>query len=278
MSDQLLETFRNIGKITLGLRNSISEAMKPIVDFGIKMNEYFNSEEMQKTFNNIIEGIEQTEEDVTNYKKAMLLLGYPPNISTDIFLMREIGREFIDNKTAYLEHTIDDIIKNYYNPAKMAEIKNQWENYEFLNERICLLRQAINAHNLGMFAISIPSILSQMEGVIIEGYKIKQKVEGYKFKQIIIELFKNEEGFSFNFDNEVRDFYLNFILVGFTHGMEIKSEVSRHAILHGGAKPNIFNKEEVSLKIILMMDNILYRVNELTEEEIIETKESLGLK
>ncbi|WP_404443421.1 hypothetical protein LG307_14730 [Sutcliffiella horikoshii] len=275
----LIEFFETIGAINQKVTewsNAISKSIQPLVELSIKFQEWISSDEMQQTFKNIIEGIEQTEEDINNYKKAMLILGYPPNISLDIILMREIGREFLENNTDNLEVSIDEIMKNYYNPTLLNEIKRDWESYNFLTDRLPLLRQAINAHNLGMYALSIPSIITQMEGLIIQGYDIKQRVSGKQFRKLVSALFVNDEEESFNFDNEVGDFYLKFILVNFDHGTEITSEVSRHAILHGGAKPSLYAREEVSLKIILMMDNIIHRINDLKPEEVQATKEKLG--
>ncbi|MGG3925691.1 hypothetical protein ABET51_06790 [Metabacillus fastidiosus] len=275
-NSNFFKSMRKIGEMAQDITNAISVAIVPVIEFTKEINEYLSSEKVQTTFRNFVEGIIQTEEDIKNYKEVIVLIGYPPSISTDITLMRQIGQEFMENRETGLKDIIDDVMKKHYSPKKIDEIKSLWESFSFLLDRKSLLRQALTAHNLGMYALSIPSLLSQMEGIIVDGYKIKQKVEGWQFKKLVRQLFNNPDNEAFDFDNELREFYLKFILARFNHGQEIQSDVSRHAILHGGAKPVNFAKEEVSLKIILMMENIIYRIDNLTENEIREAKKKLG--
>lgn len=275
-NNKIFDSLTNIGKVAMEFSNAISESIKPMIELAGKVNEFLQSEKVRETFKNIAEGIIETEEDIINYKEVMGILGYPPSTSTDFILMRQIGREFIENGETNLREVIDDVMKDHYDLTKINEMKLEWGRHKFVKDRVSLLRQALTAHNLGMYALSIPSLLSQMEGIIIEGYKIKGKVNGYQFKKIVESLFINPDDESFDFNNEIRDFYIRFILDGFVHGQQIRSDVSRHAILHGGAKPSFFAKEEVSLKLILMMDNILQRINQLKDNEINEVKKELG--
>jgi len=272
------QTIENLGKTAENVCNAISNSIQPLVNIATQFNEVLQSEKVKETFRNLAEfaeGVYQTEEDIKSYKEVMLILGYPPNVSMDIYLMREIGREYIKYSETDLKLIIDEVMVNHYNPIKIDEIKNTWETYEFIKERLPLLRQVMNAHKLGMFALSIPSLSSQMEGIIIDAYKITGRVAWWKFEKLVKEFFYSNGDETFDFNNEIGSFYNKFILDGFEHGKEIKYDVSRHAILHGGAKPVSFAKEEVSLKLILMMDNILYRVSELTDIEIEETRRKL---
>ncbi|TYS57725.1 hypothetical protein FZC74_14950 [Sutcliffiella horikoshii] len=265
------ESIVQFGEIASAIRESVVSmvsAMKPIID-------YIDIEKLRVSFTGIVEGLKETSEDVQNYRKAIILLGYPPSVSLDISIMRQIGKEFAENQNVNLIEIIDDVMKDHYNAEKIQEMKLEWEDFDFLKERLPLLRQAMNAHNLGMYAITIPSLLSQMEGIIIEAFNLKQKVSGYQFEQLIEKLFPTGEGFSFAFENEIGNYYLKNILVPFQHGQKIKKDISRHAILHGGAKPADFAREEVSIKIILMVTNVILQVALLTEEEVARVRAEL---
>ncbi|UPG79712.1 hypothetical protein MX663_11305 [Bacillus subtilis] len=269
-----IQGVKSIEESTETIHTAISKSIQPLVNLSKSIREHFKRPEIQESLTRIAEGFIETKEDIKNYKKVIFLMGYPPSESTDILLMRQIGREYVENGESNLKSIIDDIMKDHYNAQRIDEIKRHWENYSLLKERLPLLRQSLNAHNLGMFAISVPSILSQMEGIVIDGFDIKQRVTGSKFKKLLKILFNIEDDEDskgdenpFNFDNIIGKFYLNFILEQFQHGQENLSDVSRHAILHGGAKPTMYAKEEISLKMIMMMDNLLYRINNLTQEK-----------
>ncbi|MDL5141669.1 hypothetical protein [Bacillus atrophaeus] len=269
-----IQGFKNIQESAQTIPNVISNSIQPLVELSISLREYFKLPEVQESLTRMAEGYIETIEDIKHYKKVIFLLGYPPSESTDIILMRQIGREYVENGESNLKNTIDDIMKAHYNAQRIDEIKRHWECYSLLKDRLPLLRQSLNAHNLGMYAVAVPSILSQMEGIVIDGFDIKQRVSGSQFRKLLKILFKIEDDDNsksdehpFDFDSTIGKFYLNFILEHFEHGQDILSPVSRHAILHGGAKPSMYAKEEISLKMIMMMDSILYRISNLTQEK-----------
>ena len=269
---ELSKAIESTLKYSQFINDSVKSAIKTYLDFYDKINEYLESVNIPELLYSFGKGLEQTTEDVENFKKVIVALGYPPSPSLDIRLMRAIGREYVASGEENLIKVIDETMLNFYNPTKINQIKLDWNRHLFLRERIKLFNQALNAHNLGMYALVSPSLLSQMEGVIIERYDIKQRVNGEQFRNLVKDLFTESDNI-FDFNNELRKFYLDNVLVGFHHGREIKSDVSRHAILHGGDKPISFGTEVVSLKVILMMDSIIDRLSELNEEEIQSTKD-----
>ncbi|MFP3489612.1 hypothetical protein R0K20_18625, partial [Staphylococcus sp. SIMBA_130] len=69
---------------------------------------------------------------------------------------------------------------------------------------------------------------------------------------------------AFSFDQQVEKYYVDTILAEFTRGEEIKSDLSRHAILHGadtdyGTKVN-------SIKTILVLDTIIEKLDEMYKD------------
>ena len=126
------------------------------------------------------------------------------------------------------------------------------------------------AHNLRMYNVSIPALLAQLEGLIVDSFHIKGNVDGHVLGMLLSILLKSDTKKAFNFDNEIHKYYNDNILIGFKHGDAIKSSLSRHAILHGADKA--FGTEANSLKAILLFDHIAESVRKIDESMISEAK------
>ncbi|MHC3396059.1 hypothetical protein ACV1QZ_06420 [Bacillus subtilis] len=255
-----------------------SSSIMPTLKLGISLNE--EKEKIKQSFKRIIEEAEKSEEDFKRFKEVILFLGYPPSDNMDIRLIRKIGKVCIEEGVNHLKKIIDDLMKEFYSPERIDHLMKEWESYSFLKDRLPLLGQALKAHNLGMYSVAVPSLLSQMEGIIIDGFDVKGEVPGYLFKRLISLLFDNESisdktdkskaeelAELLRFEKLICDYYFNFLLEHFEHGQEEVSNVSRHAILHGGARPISYNHEHISLKMIIMMDNIIYQVSLLNADK-----------
>src|SRR5690606_5130815 len=125
----------------------------------------------------------------------------------------------------------------------------QWESSNILRKRMPLLRNAIMAHNLGMYDLVVPSVLSQLEGFLVDLFEYKGKVFG-KTQLVFLKHLLLENRNEYSFDDAIHEYYSQQILESFEHGKETESGVSRHAILHGGETG--FGKETTSLKILLL--------------------------
>jgi hypothetical protein len=160
----------------------------------------------------------------------------------------------------------------FYNDRRIVNIGYNWENKTILSERISILRSVIMAHNLGMYNVSIPAILAQLEGTIIDAFQINSRVKGNHLKVLIKHLLLDNNNFigSFNFDDAIEKYYSENILMSFSHGSELGSDLSRHAILHGGDK--YYGKEIVSIKAILLFDYIVEAIDDLKESTISHAK------
>lgn len=275
--------FAKVGLVTL--EKTLFSAVKKINVITTSIGEYINSDEFKESIRNILREGEEAGEDVKRFKEVIIAMGYPPSDNMDMRLIRKIGKVILEHDADYLKKIIDDIMLEFHTPDRITEIKLEWEHYIFLKDRLPLLRQALNAHNLGMYAITIPSLLSQMEGIIIDGFELKKKVKGYEFECLVKVLFnhddvnpkkeiQNDQEEIFDFDRLICEFYLKFLLAPFEHGQQEVSRESRHAILHGGARPITYDHEHISLKMIIMMDNIIYKVSLLTADK----KEKAKLK
>lgn len=225
--------------------------------------------EITKSFKKIADGIKETEEDIKTFKVAIVELGYPPHESIDMRRLRYIARDYRENGKEHVEKYIDKFMIWFYDSQMLNNISLEWEDIEHIKKRLPLLRNSIMAYNQGMYDLVVPSLLSQFEGIIVDGFKIKGYVNG-AIISILLDylLLKNRDyNSSLSFDDAIHKYYSEKILASFEHGASIKSDVSRNAILHG-ADTN-FGKQTVALKVILLMDYIIRSVDNLKEETII---------
>ncbi|WEZ07571.1 hypothetical protein P5663_16255 [Priestia flexa] len=241
---------RKLRRSTINVPNIVRDAM-------VGLNE---------TFQKIAKGLEETEEDIKIFRSAIVKLGYPPNGSIGIPNLRSIAQDYDIYGEEYVQEYIDEFMVNYYDGVILREMLLIWEGYSFIEKRLPLLRNAIKAHNLKMFELVVPSVISQLEGIVIDAFEIRGKVNGQILEILLEYLFienNKEERFNF-FDKSIYDYYINKVLVTFEHGYAIKSDISRHAILHGGDTK--FGEETVSLKAILLLDSLIEAISELRDD------------
>ncbi|MDO9581022.1 MAG: hypothetical protein Q7J06_10740, partial [Bacteroidales bacterium] len=94
-------------------------------------------------------------------------------------------------------------------------------------------------------------MLTQIEGVIVDGYCHKGWLGQDKLKRYIEKLYDLNSR-THNIDRVIKEILLNNILVNFLHGDRINSSLSRNAILHGADIEYGIPKN--SLKTILLFN------------------------
>lgn len=221
-------------------------------------------DKIYKTLNDIAEGVIETEKDLNTFKYAMVELGYPPHHSIDIIKLRYIANDYREKGKEYVATYIDDFMGEYYDDREISGIGADWENHDFLLSRIALLRNVIMAHNLGMYHLSVATIVTQLEGVIIDAFDVKGRVDGPIVKALLGELLISEDS-DLSFDDGIRLYYEQQILVPFSHGELVKSEVGRNAITHGSYTD--FGKKNTSIKLILLFDYLVNSISSMPQRK-----------
>ncbi|MEH6990586.1 hypothetical protein [Cytobacillus firmus] len=247
------ESIQPLLKVTEELRQSISENVSNI---------YF---EKIAELGEIFRGLD---DEVIQYKSIIVELGYPPHAEISIPLMRGIVHDYNEHGTDYVKEYIHEVMISNFDYKFLDELLRKWEKNDFVKDRIQILRNVIKCHNQNMYSASIPTLLPQLEGIIAKGFKHKGFLSGYHQKVYLNNLLINplEDDEAFKFERALHNFYLQHILVNFEHGKEILSDVSRHAILHGGKVD--YGTEGNSLKLILAFDFLLDSLSSLSEENI----------
>lgn len=225
----------------------------------------------------------------TNVLESFALQGYLNKISESITRINEADKKFVEYSSILLEYgwtptphiayqTVCEVVEiyndiilsnqqkkklitktiiHYYDQEVLDKILNYWKEKLLLTKRAKILTDAINAHKLGKYNLSVPILISQLEGVLANGFYHKGQLHepGYKcYLKEVMTISTNPY-----FDNIAIDFFINVLMINFQHGKNILSLSSRHAILHGADVK--YGSKENSLKMILLLDYIQDKFN-----------------
>jgi hypothetical protein len=131
----------------------------------------------------------------------------------------------------------------------LDELEASWTVHPHLKRRISLLQEALKAHKHRMFAVSVPTLIAQFEGLVADVTKHTGVMNGAALRTHVATLAASERvagGLFVSFVNDA-------LLVQFAHGC-LSPPFSRHAILHGG---DIDYATEVNSRTaILLIDNM----------------------
>ncbi|KFI01421.1 hypothetical protein P8879_02175 [Bacillus spizizenii] len=231
---------------------------------------------MEKLQKEISKELNHARDDFRYFKKIMVEMGFPPHEEMEVKKMRKIVDDYKTKGKKYVESYLDDLVIAEFGIDFLSERLKYWEkHHEFLKKRMPLLRSCIRAHNLGMYYLVVPALLTQLEGIIFDSFKIKGSTTTAMLKKAIDLLLetKNDDS-SISFHDNINKYYKEKILSGFSYGKPVGTDVSRHAILHGYDLE--FGKEIVSLKVILLLDYIIEAVDCMDSSKIPSCREEIN--
>jgi len=280
VSNEFVEAVKQIAAVGERTVRAILPVTQVLANRMLEMSSFFNSigaigRQIQETLNsfNFRERLldlrrlaERAEEATLNFKTIMIELGFPPhdfmpiNITGRVIQLHE--KKGIEYTKRFLERYMCMFI---YNKERLIDMRNSWQQAEWLEKRLPIISTIIKGHLNGYYMLTVPAMLAQIEGVLVEGILKLEAVAPdeqikYKHQKSFLGQFLLGDKGSFSFDEQIEEFYLNTVLVNFDRGKEVESDLSRHAILHGedvsyGTKIN-------SLKGILIFDYLFDKLNE----------------
>lgn len=222
----------------------------------------FNNSLIKKYLNrNLNEEINEEKQKKELFQVVMFDLGFPPS---DTLFPKEI-KYVLDLCSSYngsneqLKEEITKFLVGCYNDKELSSLLEHWGNQTVCQSRIHILREVIQGHSSGFYNLTVPTMLSQIEGIIAKGFNHQGRMTVKHQKVYISDLLSSTDTGSF--DRTINDYFLKTILAEFEHGVEIESDLSRHAILHGADTQ--FGTQINSLKCILVFDYLLYNMIEL---------------
>jgi hypothetical protein len=175
----------------------------------------------------------------------------PPTMDFDFADMRYVVEAHDSLSPREAEARIDTFMLERHDSDYVCERLDHWKHHKWIRSRIPILTAVVNAHNQGLYELSIPALLPQIEGIIWEGYGHHDQVYQKKEKELAEKLCS--DGLDF-LDQAASDFFVNTLLQQFRIGQPVPG-LSRHAILHG--IDTHYATVTNSLKLILLFDYLL---------------------
>ncbi|WP_180320105.1 hypothetical protein [Peribacillus loiseleuriae] len=261
--ERLVQPILDFNEIMQPVFQSINTKMSEIGDL---IRKHIDESDIENAVTRFKQGIIETEEDLKIFKSVMVEMGYPPHEGIDISTVRTIAQSYKENKESITPDVIQEFMCVYYDSKFIKTISLEWENNKVIQKRLPILRNVVMAHNQGMYNVAIPTILTQLESLLVDAFHIKGKVNGEIIKILWENLLKNNEDANLNFDREIHDYYVKNILIGFEHGKAAGSEISRNAILHGADID--YGQLLNSIKTILLFDCVVNAVFEMDEKKV----------
>jgi hypothetical protein len=165
---------------------------------------------------------------------------------TDVRELLEIYRRLGDR--AVTDRLVLHYDQIFGAPDFLNNLSSSWASRQSLRPRLPILTQALRAHELALFAVSIPALIAQFEGIVAD-------LSGHVGKMTFAEL-KRHVGTlagASAIGDILGTFVTDALLAQFHHGSLIPP-FSRHAILHGG--DIAYSTEMNSRTAILLIDQI----------------------
>lgn len=142
----------------------------------------------------------------------------------------------------------------FHNSAFLDEIEHDWSTCSLLQKRWPVLSDALKAHRLGLYSASIPPLIAQAEGIVVDWMGHKGLLYGPQYQQLLGKLSaRGQAPWATWTEPLLLEFVSSWLLRTFCHGGQIPP-FSRHAILHGGDFQ--YGTEVNSRKAILLVDHL----------------------
>jgi hypothetical protein len=134
-------------------------------------------------------------------------------------------------------------------PGFMDGLEVSWAANHHLQRRLVLLRQALEAHKLRLFGVSVPALVAQFEGLVVDMIGHTGKMNFEQLKALVATLAASDTVT----DGMLTSFVNDTFLEKFHHGLPTPP-FSRHAVLHGADVD--YATEVNSRTAILLVDHI----------------------
>ncbi|RHW38174.1 hypothetical protein D1B31_15505 [Neobacillus notoginsengisoli] len=261
MQGRMQDVAQSINLISEGMQKTLQPLYRRIGDVRQSIIKVLESIDFKK----IHEAAKALEENTIRFKAIMIELGLPPHDSIPTYHISYIVRFYDEKGIDYTKRLISRYMSlMLYDKKALWNMQKAWQKAKWLENRIKILDSVIEGHLKGYYDLTIPTLLAQIEGILVEGILTLDETDdkiGYRIQKNFLAQVILGDTNTFSFDIAIERIYTTIILAEFERGKEVNSELSRHAILHGedvkyGTKMN-------SLKAILIFDYLFNKLDEL---------------
>ena len=238
----------------------IKRIIEGVISFGETVSDYVASfEQFRERFPALLadihEAIKTFQDHYKRFPIIMVELGWPP---MDLYFdeARAIIDSYDRDDVEAVRGEVEKFLLAKFDSEEIGQIVSSWAKAGWSTKRMPILQQAINSHHEGKFYVSVPAFLTQLEGVIADHFGHRGRMRQSNLAKCYNALLSCKDKLSF--DDAVKKFLFEIVLVDFEHGCPLKSSLSRHAILHGADTD--YGTAVNSLKAILLFDYIQVKV------------------
>ncbi len=240
-----LAPFRLAGERLADFQREILEHSAPLREFARKQREFHDQ-------------FRRSLEKIDDDNAWLLKMGWPPLMHAPLNAARRLRRHCNALSPKKARTKVDHSIVEFYDePRIRKDILTEWERKTFLKRRMAILRSAVEAHIRGDCPVSIPALLAQTEGIVVDYFGHRGWLGWDTYKGYVREMLDARRHSSSG--DLYRQFLLDVVLANFVHGESVTRGLNRHAILHGA--DTTYATPANSLKAVLVLDFLLRQVH-----------------
>jgi hypothetical protein len=179
--------------------------------------------------------------------------GWPPLLKIPANSIHEFIREY-DNDPVDFRGSIDDWVLKYHDESGLNDIEAGWESNSIIAERLPILRECIDGHRNEYYNLTVPTLLSQIEGILCSAFEHVGTSGGHVWRRYVDAIVENQTEYL-----PIREMIIERLLERFRWGDSSATNFSRHTILHGSSL--LHGTKVSSMKLILLVDVIVHLIN-----------------
>lgn len=254
-------------KKVVDLEERINQIMAPALNALKNVEQYLTSINFHERLLELREAADVYQESTIKFKTIIVEAGFPPSsempLIDTIRIVDIYDRKGIEYTTRFINRYLSLYV---FDEEFIRSIQKSWRSADWLYSRQEILDKVIEGHFKNFYELTVPTILAQIEGIIIDGMlaigeaKAGDKIS-YKMQKSFLSAVLLNDMDTFSFDEEIENIYTGTVLAGFERGGEIPSSLSRHAILHG--EDTKYGTKLNSLKAILIFDYFFHKLDKL---------------
>jgi hypothetical protein len=233
-----------------------AERMKQVDKMAQRIRGYIQGKSFEKSlekFFRIIQELPKFSEYLSEMERESIVFlnanNWPPIVDMSIPFATKVVELGKKGENA----AIQKLLISYYSNARLKdEILPGWRSSKMLKKRMPILEKAIHAHIRKDYELSVPAILSQLDGFIADSVGFTGFLTKERRNKILKEIHGISVGISRPYLEQLLFDYFSAVFEPFNFGKKPKPILNRPAILHGH---NVeYAKRSMSLKAILLVN------------------------
>lgn len=179
-----------------------------------------------------------------------------------------MGKEDLEETAFRIE--LNKVIKTYFKTIHTASLVVAWDKNPLMRNRICVVKQAVQAHKRGLFYVSVPVLIIQIEGLLWDAINVGNEAAEAQINKYRNKYSRISNGFPAikkpisidivepSVERSITDLFQKEDLV---HDLD---SINRHRILHGADCS--YGTWDTSGRLIVLLDTLQLLLYEYTKE------------